>query len=190
MATARQTQEELAPLPPQIHVPLAIHSPFNTWTPRNSKLLIGLTMILNRTAFALCLTGLIGASAAYCAQKSSRRLLGNDPESVVRILPIAYGTPIRTAVRSWQEKGAPKCLMIAHIYGSIISYPDSVDFAMRDGQFYRAKLMRGCASSDFYAGVYIQTTDDGRLCEDRDRLQSRTNGACEINKFVALRPPK
>ena len=61
---------------------------------------------------------------------------------------------------------------------------------MRGGRVIRARLEKGCPSIDFYSGFYLKPTKDGQLCQDRDTIHSRTGGACEIEKFRTLLPPR
>jgi hypothetical protein len=72
----------------------------------------------------------------------------------------------------------------------MINKMDAVDILLHGGAFIRARLEKGCASTEFYSGFYITPASDGRLCEDRDVIRSRTGGACEIKKFKSLTPPK
>lgn len=60
---------------------------------------------------------------------------------------------------------------------------------MRDRRILSAALERACNPEDFYSGFYIERRD-GRLCERRDRLQSRAGASCRVtrlNRLVAAR---
>jgi hypothetical protein len=113
-----------------------------------------------------------------------------ERRTVIRITPHHERARPRMIFQDWKEKSAPKCLSIATLGGILISRPDSIDLVLRGGQPVRARLEKGCPSIDFYSGFYLQPTRDGRLCEDRDTIHSRTGGACMIDKFHTLVPPK
>jgi len=60
---------------------------------------------------------------------------------------------------------------------------------MRDRRILSAALERACNPEDFYSGFYIER-QDGQLCEQRDRLQSRAGASCRVtrlNRLVAMR---
>lgn len=109
---------------------------------------------------------------------------------VIRVAPHAQRARNQEAFRDWREKSAPNCFQINTLAGIMISKPDSIDMVLRGGQLVRARLEKGCPSIDFYSGFYLKPTRDGRLCEDRDLIHSRTGGACEIDRFKTLVPPK
>lgn len=109
---------------------------------------------------------------------------------VIRVAPQVRQVRPRENLRAWREKSAPRCFQINSLAGIVISKPDSIDMVLRGGKIIRARLERGCPSIDFYSGFYLKPTEDGRLCEDRDIIHSRTGGACEIDKFKSLSPPK
>lgn len=139
------------------------------------------------SAVALAPSGPVGAPAAdgpdYAQVIIERR-------TFIRITPHHERARTRETFRDWKEKSAPKCLTMSTLGGISISRPDSIDLVLRGGQLVRARLEKGCPSIDFYSGFYLQPTRDGRLCEDRDTIHSRTGGACVIDKFHTLVPPK
>jgi hypothetical protein len=110
--------------------------------------------------------------------------------SQVRVSPANVSRPVRASIRDWKEKDAPKCITLGALSGMMVNHKDSIDLVLRDGRVFRAKLKKGCAAIDYYSGLYIRTAPDGRLCEDRDELLSRTGGNCQIAKFKTLSPPK
>lgn len=109
---------------------------------------------------------------------------------VIRVAPHPPRERPRISFREWREKSAAKCFPINALAGIVISKPDSIDMVLRNGQLIRARLERGCPSIDFYSGFYLQPTRDGQLCADRDMIHSRTGGACEVEKFRTLIPPR
>ena len=60
---------------------------------------------------------------------------------------------------------------------------------MRDRSILSVALEKACNPDDFYLGFYIEQRD-GRLCERRDRLQSRAGASCRVtrlNRLIAAR---
>ena len=142
---------------------------------------------------------LVLSTAALAAAAAAPSMDGNDTElaqviierrTFIRITPHHERARTRETFRDWKEKSAPKCVSMATLGGISISRPDSIDLVLRSGQLVRARLEKGCPSIDFYSGFYLEPTRDGRLCEDRDTIHSRTGGACVIDKFHTLVPPK
>ncbi len=60
---------------------------------------------------------------------------------------------------------------------------------MRDHRILSAALERACNPEDFYSGFYIER-QDGRLCERRDRLQSRAGASCRVTRLNQLVPAR
>ena len=107
--------------------------------------------------------------------------------AVVRIAPVvaAIPKPIR-----WKEKDGPKCVDVGLLAGLAIREEDSIDLALRGGRNVRAKLEKGCPSTEFYSGFYLQRSRDGLVCAGRDVIHSRVGAACEVIKFKTLKPVK
>ncbi len=109
---------------------------------------------------------------------------------VIRVTPHEDRAQMRPNFRDWREKAAPRCLYMSNVAGVLVTKPDSIDIVLRGRQAIRARLERGCRSIDFYSGFYFKPTPDGRLCEDRDMIYSRAGGACTIDRYRRLVPPK
>lgn len=105
--------------------------------------------------------------------------------TVVRIRPVQPQPSIVSPVR-WEEKKGPKCVLMGALSGAMVSSSNSIDLIMRSGTRMRAKLQKSCPTIDFYSGFYVKPTKDGRICEDRDLIHSRSGGECEIDKFRSL----
>lgn len=111
-------------------------------------------------------------------------------ETIVRITPVRpAAAPAQTNIprqMRWKESGGPKCIDAESLAGVLVREKDSIDLVFRGGRQMRAKLEKGCPSVDFYSGFYMKKSKDGRICEDRDVIHSRTGGACEVEKFRSL----
>ncbi len=112
-----------------------------------------------------------------------------EQRTVVRVRPVAAAAPSAKPIK-WEEKKGPDCVQMSSLAGALVSSPTSIDIFLRGGVRLRAKLGKSCPSIDFYSGFYVRPTKDGRICEDRDMLHSRSGGECKIDDFKTLVPAK
>ena len=94
--------------------------------------------------------------------------------------------PRRPMPRMFQEVAHGDCLEVNSILGVQPMRDNRLLFFTRDGRILAAGLERSCNASAFYAGFYVEQSEDGRLCVARDRLQSRAGSACELSGFTRL----
>lgn len=90
----------------------------------------------------------------------------------------------------YDEKKGPRCLAVRSIRSASIMSEAGVDMILTNGQRYRARLERGCHATDFYTGFYIEPSEDGSLCAERDELKARGGRECKITAFRRLVPEK
>ncbi|MFC0203710.1 hypothetical protein [Novosphingobium soli] len=84
------------------------------------------------------------------------------------------------------ERKIGKCLSIS---GIASVYPDRANrllLVMRDRRVVSAELDRSCRARDFYSGFYLERSEDGRLCVDRDTLLSRSGMNCKLTRIRQL----
>jgi hypothetical protein len=93
----------------------------------------------------------------------------------------AGSTPIE-----WRESRGPRCVAADAIAGATLVGPNSVDLILRDNSRMRAVLQRRCPALDYYYGFYVNGTEDGQICADRDSIRSRMGGECQIDRFRTL----
>lgn len=86
----------------------------------------------------------------------------------------------------FDEKRFGDCVTVTNIAGVQVSGKDKLVLHLRDRRMISAKLERSCQSRDFYSGFYLQNSTDGRLCVDRDTLQSRSGASCKLTRFRQL----
>ena len=113
-----------------------------------------------------------------------------EQRTIVRVRPVAATAPLSAKPIKWEEKKGPDCILMNGLAGALVSSPTSIDIFMRGGLRLRAKLGKSCPSIDFYSGFYVRPTKDGRICEDRDMIHSRSGGECKIDDFKTLVPAK
>jgi hypothetical protein len=119
-----------------------------------------------------------GGDAVYWAQRSVQRRV------IIRV-PTEPQQP--TPRRTWREKGGPKCIDASALAGAQVG-PDGVDLLLRGGTRLRAKLVSRCPALNYYSGFYVRPGADGRICQDRDSIRTRSGAACEIDRFRRLVP--
>src|SRR6188768_2388446 len=92
---------------------------------------------------------------------------------------------------SYQEEKLSGCIAISSIAGvQPAPAQNRLLLFMRDRRVLSAALERACNARDYYAGFYIERSEDGQLCAKRDLLQSRAGASCKVaqlNRLVAVR---
>lgn len=111
---------------------------------------------------------------------------------IIRVPMVKKGrAPARIAPdarNAWEEKKGPRCVALRSIRGASIVVDNGVDLILADDHRYRARLERGCDSTGFYSGFYVEPDADGSLCSGRDELQARSGLSCAIDSFRRLIP--
>ncbi len=87
----------------------------------------------------------------------------------------------------WTEGVASDCQPARQIARARFTRPGVVDFLMRDRRVIRARLDSDCVNLGYYSAFYLVPGDDGRICVERDLVQSRAGGQCAISNFRTLR---
>ncbi len=144
-------------------------------------------MILTGAAVLLLLAspGGDGAARIQLAQAESFSV---EHRIIVRI---PRTTSPRGAVSrpvAWREGRGQRCITARRIVGAGLLGPNSVDLVLDDQTRVRAMLGRRCPALDFYRGFYVTSSEDGRICADRDMIRARSGAECEIDQFRLLTP--
>lgn len=87
----------------------------------------------------------------------------------------------------WSESEASDCQPARQIARARFTRPGVVDFLMRDRRVIRARLDSDCVNLGYYSAFYLVPGEDGRICVERDLVQSRAGGQCAISNFHTLR---
>lgn len=117
---------------------------------------------------------------------------------IIRISPGAAGTreqsmaalPRRPLRQQFQEQRYKDCIPISTIVGVEPGPNNRLMLFMSDRRILTAELEKSCNARDFYSGLYIERSEDGRLCSGRDELQSRAGASCgveHLNRLTAVR---
>lgn len=134
----------------------------------------------------LLAAALISLPGVADAQRADAGRLTITEQRVMRIT--LRSTPVPLPKAEFREMRGPKCIARARIAGATLNGARSIDFMLRDGTRFRARLQRSCPAIDYYAGFYLNPTADGTICSDRDALHARSGGECQIDAFRKLVP--
>jgi hypothetical protein len=113
---------------------------------------------------------------------------------VVRISPQPLGVRQELAAQSfereltnrYEEKRIGKCLPLEGIAAVQTGSGNRIVLYLRDQRMISLSLEKSCRARDFYSGFYVERHKDGRLCVDRDQLQSRTGVKCGVERLHQL----
>ena len=108
-------------------------------------------------------------------------------QHIILRMPAAPRAPAAASPIAWEESRGPRCVRMNSIAGAALVGRNSVDLVLRDNSRIRAQLESSCPALDYYYGFYVNGTQDGQICADRDSVRSRMGGQCEIERFRALR---
>lgn len=86
----------------------------------------------------------------------------------------------------FEERRKEKCVPLSGIAGVQTGSGNRLVLFLRDRRMMSVNLEKSCRARDFYSGFYVEKNKDGRLCVDRDKLQSRTGARCEVDTMRQL----
>lgn len=95
--------------------------------------------------------------------------------------------PSRAAQPRLVERPMNSCISTNGIVG-VADRGSRLIIFMRDRSLISATLEKTCSPRDFYLGFYLERSDDGQLCIDRDRLLSRSGAKCRVTAMRRLEP--
>ncbi len=94
--------------------------------------------------------------------------------------------PQRAVNTRYEERKADKCLAVERIAGVQTGSGSRLLLFLQDSKIMSLNLEKACRARDFYSGFYVERASDGKLCVDRDKLQSRNGVRCEIESMKHL----
>lgn len=117
-----------------------------------------------------------------------------DRRVTIRITPRREGPrnsllarlPQRGMSLAYEERDTERCVPMAGISGVQTGTGNRLLLFLRDNRIFSVNLERACRARDFYAGFYIERSEDGQLCVERDELQSRSGAKCEVEAMRQL----
>ncbi len=94
--------------------------------------------------------------------------------------------PQRALTTQYEERKMDKCVPVSGIAGVQTGSGNRLLLFLRDARIITVNLEKACRARDFYSGFYVEKNDDGKLCVDRDKLQSRSGAKCEVERMRQL----
>ncbi|MXO90552.1 hypothetical protein [Pontixanthobacter aquaemixtae] len=121
-----------------------------------------------------------------------------DQRVVIRVSPRRPATrqdlnaplPQQTRPRRLVERKIGKCVKMNQISGVQPTRDNRLILYLRSNKMIAANLEKTCSVRDFYSGFYVEPSEDGNLCINRDKLQSRTGVKCKLSKIRQLVPER
>ncbi|HEX8057200.1 MAG TPA: hypothetical protein VF481_11095 [Novosphingobium sp.] len=100
--------------------------------------------------------------------------------------PMIMDLPGRELAPRMIERNMGRCVAVSNISGVQPDNGGRLILFLRDRRMVSAVLERACRARDFYSGFYIERTNDGQLCVDRDTLLSRSGANCKLTRIRQL----
>lgn len=94
--------------------------------------------------------------------------------------------PRREVATRFEEREMDKCLAVDRIAGVQTGSGNRLLLFLRDARIVSVNLEKACRARDFYSGFYVEQNADGKLCVERDKLQSRNGATCEVERMMQL----
>lgn len=88
----------------------------------------------------------------------------------------------------YEEREMADCLPVGDIAGVQTGGGNQLVLFLRNQRMVSARLEKSCRAREFYSGFYLERSEDGMLCVDRDKLQSRAGAKCELALLRELVP--
>lgn len=108
------------------------------------------------------------------------------PRSVSARRNLLAQLPVQPRAQRYEEKKAEKCVPVSQIAGVETGSGNRLLLFLRDREILSVNLEKACRARDFYAGFYVERNKDGKLCVERDTLQSRNGARCDIARMMQL----
>ncbi len=86
----------------------------------------------------------------------------------------------------FEEREMERCVPVNRISGVQTGAGNRLLLFLSDNRIVTVNLERACRARDFYSGFYVERSDDGQICVDRDELQSRSGAKCEVERMRQL----
>ena len=132
------------------------------------------------------LSALRNSSIARQVRIEQRVLIRITPRPPAARQNLLADLPQREIATRFEERRKEKCLALEGIAGVQTGSGNRLVLYLRDQRMISVSLEKACRARDFYSGFYVEKNKDGRLCVERDKLQSRTGARCEVEAMRQL----
>lgn len=120
------------------------------------------------------------------ARIEQRLIIRISPRSSRQRNNLLADLPQRAPSTKMVERKVGKCVPLKDIAAFQTGSGNKLVLYMRDRRVMTLNLEKSCRSRDFYSGFYVEPRKDGKLCVDRDELQSRSGAKCEVDRMRQL----
>lgn len=127
---------------------------------------------------------------AWQLRIEQRMTIRITPRSSMPLPDMFAGMPGDDGDERFTERKIGKCIQIGGIASVRPDRDNRLLLFMRDRRLVSAELDRSCRARDFYSGFYLERSEDGRLCVDRDTLLSRSGMNCKLTRIRELVEPE
>lgn len=141
---------------------------------------------LDEPMLANPLSALRGSATVRQVRIEQRVVVRIAPQSPAARQSLLAELPQRALAPRFEERGKEKCIALQGIVGVQTGSGNRLVLFLHDQRMISVNLEKSCRARDFYSGFYVEKNKDGRLCVDRDKLQSRTGVRCEVEAMRQL----
>ncbi|MCJ2182602.1 hypothetical protein MTR62_07840 [Novosphingobium sp. 1949] len=117
-------------------------------------------------------------------QRMTIRITPRAPMEMPRDMPADM--PGRDGPAHFKERPFGSCIAAEAIAGVQPGQGNRLLLFTRDRRVVVAELEGACQARDFYSGFYLSHSSDGKVCVNRDRLQSRSGMRCHLTRLREL----
>lgn len=132
------------------------------------------------------LSAMQGSATARQIRIEQRVVVRISPQPSAARQNLLAELPQRELSQRFEERGKEKCVALQGIAGVQTGSGNRLVLFLRDRRMISVNLEKACRARDFYSGFYVEKNKDGRLCVERDKLQSRTGASCEVETMRQL----
>ncbi len=132
------------------------------------------------------LSAMRGSATARQIRIEQRVVVRISPQPSAARQNLLADLPQREQSQHFEERAKEKCVALQGIVGVQTGSGNRLVLFLRDRRMVSVNLEKSCRARDFYSGFYVEKNKDGRLCVDRDKLQSRTGASCEVETMRQL----
>lgn len=136
------------------------------------------------TSKATSLEALRGALILGQIRVERRVFIRIGPRSFSNRRNMLAQLPVRT--RRYKERKAERCVQVEQIMGVETGSGNRLLLFLEEAEIMSVSLEKACRARDFYSGFYVDQNEDGKLCAERDTLQSRNGARCDIERIMEL----
>jgi hypothetical protein len=94
--------------------------------------------------------------------------------------------PQPAVTKRYREKKPNRCVQVKEIMNVQTGSGNRLLLFMDNSRVMSVNLEKACRARDFYAGFYVEKTKDGKMCVERDLLQSRNGAKCGMERIMQL----